>query len=72
MVKILSAYFQKEGFNTITAKDGEEALDLFNLHKIDLAILDWIMPKISGVESCKYIKENSNTKVLLRLFTNPV
>ena len=65
MVKILSAYFQKEGFNTITAKDGEEALDLFNLHKIDLAILDWMMPKVSGVEACKYIKENSNTKVLI-------
>ncbi len=65
MVKILSAYFQKEGFNTITAVDGEEALDLFHLHKIDLAILDWMMPKVSGVEACKYIKENSNTKVLI-------
>ena len=65
MVKILSAYFQKEGFNIITAKDGEEALDLFHLHKIDLAILDWMMPKVSGVEACKYIKENSNTKVLI-------
>ncbi|GCD10136.1 response regulator transcription factor [Clostridium tagluense] len=65
MVKILSAYFQKEGFNTITAVDGEEALDLFHLHKIDLAILDWMMPKVSGVEVCKYIKENSNAKVLI-------
>ncbi|MBZ9606581.1 response regulator transcription factor [Clostridium estertheticum] len=65
MVKILSAYFQNEGFNAITAKDGEEALDLFHLHKIDLAILDWMMPKVSGVEACKYIKENSNTKVLI-------
>ncbi|MBW9157992.1 response regulator transcription factor [Clostridium tagluense] len=65
MVKILSAYFQKEGFNTITAVDGAEALDLFHLHKIDLAILDWMMPKVSGVEVCKYIKENSNTKVLI-------
>ncbi|MBU3127550.1 response regulator transcription factor [Clostridium tagluense] len=65
MVKILSAYFQKEGFNTITAVDGAEALDLFHLHKIDLAILDWMMPKVSGVEVCKYIKQNSNTKVLI-------
>ncbi|MGH4124460.1 MAG: response regulator transcription factor [Clostridium sp.] len=65
MVKILSTYFQKEGFNTITAVDGEQALDLFHLHKIDLAILDWMMPKVSGVEVCKYIKENSNAKVLI-------
>lgn len=65
MVKILSAYFKKEGFNTIEAKDGKEALDLFHLHKVDLAILDWMMPNVSGVDACKYIKENSNVKVLI-------
>lgn len=65
MVKILSAYFKKEGFNTIEAKDGKEALDLFHLHKVDLAILDWMMPNVSGVDACKYIKENSNAKVLI-------
>lgn len=65
MLKILLAYFQKEGFNIFTAKDGDEALELFHLHKIDLAILDWMMPEVSGVEACRYIKENSNTKVLI-------
>lgn len=65
MVKILSAYFQKEGFNTITAKDGEEALDLFHSNKIDLAVLDWMMPKVSGIDVCKYIKENSDVNVLI-------
>lgn len=65
MVKILSAYFKKEGFNTIEANDGKEALDLFHLHKVDLAILDWMMPNVSGVDACKYIKENSNVKVLI-------
>lgn len=65
MVKILSAYFKKEGFNTITAKDGEEALELFSSNKIDLAILDWMMPNVNGIEACKYIKQNSNAKVLI-------
>lgn len=65
MVKILSAYFKKEGYTVLTAKDGEEALDLFYSNKIDLAILDWMMPKVNGIDVCKEIKENTNIKVLI-------
>ena len=65
MLKILEAYFRKEGYNVITAKDGQEALDAFYNNKIHLAILDWMMPKIDGIQVCKEIKEQSNTKVLM-------
>lgn len=65
MLKILATYFRKEGFSTIEAKNGQEALTLFESQKIDLAILDWMMPQINGIEVCKYIKENSDTKVLI-------
>lgn len=65
MLKILEAYFKKEGCEVFTAKDGQEALDLFYDNKIDLAILDWMMPKIDGIKVCKEIKGNSNTKVLM-------
>lgn len=65
MVKILASYFNKEGFNTFEANNGEEALEIFHKNKVDLAILDWMMPKINGIEACKYIKDNSNTKVLI-------
>ncbi|GAA0068531.1 response regulator transcription factor [Clostridium sardiniense] len=65
MVNILSSYFDREGFNVFRASNGEEAIDVVHSHKIDLAILDWMMPKVSGVEACRYIKENSNTKVLI-------
>lgn len=58
MVKNLSVYFKKEGFNILKAFDGEEALEIFQKNKIDLAILDWMMPKVNGIEVCKYIKEN--------------
>ncbi|MGE7836703.1 response regulator transcription factor [Viridibacillus arvi] len=65
MVKILSAYLKDEGFNILEARDGQEALEIFETTKIELAILDWMMPKIDGIEACKYIKENSQTKVLI-------
>ncbi|MCP1311940.1 response regulator transcription factor [Paenibacillus tyrfis] len=65
MLQILKTYFSKEGFGTLLAQDGEEALELFYNHKVDLAVLDWMMPKRSGVEVCKEIKKNSQTRVLL-------
>ena len=65
MLKIIEAYFKKEGFNVLTSMDGEEALEIFYENKIDLAILDWMMPNIDGIEVCKQIKENSNTKVMM-------
>ncbi|WP_040328552.1 response regulator transcription factor [Clostridium ihumii] len=65
MLKILSTYFEREGFNVIIANNGDEALKKFHSNKIDLAILDWMMPEISGIEVCEYIKANSNIKVLI-------
>lgn len=65
MVKIVKAYFEKEGFTTYTAKDGQEALHMVYNEQIDLAILDWMMPQVSGIEVCKEIKANSTVKVLM-------
>lgn len=65
MLKIIEAYLKKEKLNVLIAKEGQEALDLFYENKIDLAILDWMMPNIDGIEVCKEIKETSNTKVIL-------
>ena len=65
MLKILKAYFEKEGFQVHLAKDGEEALEIFYEVKIDLAILDWMMPKRNGITVCQEIKKNSSVKVLM-------
>jgi len=66
MLKILQAYLEKEAFTTFRAQDGEEALHLFYTNKINLAIVDWMMPKKNGIQVCKEIKQQSKTtKVLL-------
>ncbi|PGS49428.1 response regulator transcription factor [Bacillus sp. AFS041924] len=65
MLKILQAYFKKEGYNVFLAEDGEQAIDLFYSEQIDLAILDWMMPYNSGINVCKEIKKNGHTKVLM-------
>ncbi|AJS57320.1 response regulator transcription factor [Paenibacillus sp. IHBB 10380] len=65
MLRIIVAYFRKEGFQIFPAQDGEEALDICMNHKIDLAILDWMMPKVSGIEVCKRLKKQQFAKVLM-------
>lgn len=65
MIKIVKSYLEKEGFNVLTAQDGESALEIFYNNKIDLVILDWMMPKINGLDVCAKIKEIKNIKVLM-------
>lgn len=65
MTSILKTYFEKEGYNVWVAADGEEALELFYSNKIDLVVLDWMMPKRSGIEVCNEIKQISLAKVVM-------
>jgi len=57
-----------EGFNIVSAYDGEEALEKFNSEKPELVILDIMMPKMNGIDVMKKIREgdiNPNTPVIL-------
>ncbi|MFF2878534.1 response regulator transcription factor [Gottfriedia sp. NPDC057991] len=65
MLKILQSYFKKEGYTVFLAEDGEQAIEIFYSEKIDLAILDWMMPYNSGINVCKEIKKSGETKVLM-------
>ncbi|MGX7418145.1 response regulator transcription factor [Carnobacterium gallinarum] len=65
MVQILTAYLKKAGFTVFSAIDGEEALDIFYQEQLDLAILDWMMPKLDGIQVTKEMKKVSPIKVLM-------
>lgn len=65
MLKILKDYFEKEGFRVFLAEDGEQALEIFYSQKIELAILDWMMPKLDGIQVCQEIKDRSDIMVLI-------
>jgi DNA-binding response OmpR family regulator len=58
--------FLEEGHHAIIAKNGEEALNLADKIKFDVIILDWKMPKLSGLEACKKLRLlNIKTPVIL-------
>lgn len=64
----LKKNFSDEGYNAVIAIDGEEALKFSKSLKFDLMLLDWKMPKLTGLEVCKYIRLNDN-KVPIILIT---
>ena len=50
----------KVGYKSIIASDGEQAMDRLKESKFDLVILDWMIPKLSGIEVCRRIRGNSD------------
>lgn len=57
MRSLLSYYFRCEGFEIIEADNGQKALDLFRANKIDLVILDIMLPIIDGWQVCSAIRK---------------
>jgi two-component system phosphate regulon response regulator PhoB len=62
LIEPLKYNFTKEGYIVDTALDGEIALDKIFNKPPELILLDWMLPKISGMDLCKRIRNNKETK----------
>ena len=62
LAEILEYNFKKEGYVVDTASDGETALDKIIFKAPDLIILDWMLPKLSGIEICRKVRSNKKIK----------
>ena len=65
IIEVLKMYLENEGFTTIIANNGEEAYNLLQTTKVDLAIVDVMMPKMNGYELTKKIRNISNIPVII-------
>lgn len=62
LATLLDYNLAKEGFATRTASDGEEALLAVEDRAPDLIILDWMLPKLSGIEVCRRLRSDKETR----------
>ena len=62
IVHILDFSLGMEGYEVLTALDGEQALEKARAEKPDLIVLDIMMPKLDGYETCKRLKADADTK----------
>lgn len=65
IVDILNHNLKREGYETVQAYDGEEAIQKVNEEKPDLILLDVMLPKIDGFTVCKTIRQKSNIPIIM-------
>jgi two-component system, OmpR family, alkaline phosphatase synthesis response regulator PhoP len=61
ILHVVSMKLKNAGFNVLTARDGQEALDMALAEKPDLLITDYHMPNLSGLELCQRLKQEPST-----------
>jgi DNA-binding response OmpR family regulator len=62
---LLKLNLEKENYEVISAKNGKEALDLFNSSQVDLGIFDVMMPELDGFNLLRKIRETSEVPVIM-------
>jgi two-component system response regulator RegX3 len=65
LVEALEFGLAEEGFEVVSANDGETSLTLFDREKPDLVLLDLMLPALSGTEVCKRIRAHSATPIIM-------
>ena len=63
--ELLRLYLEKDGFRTLVAYDGEQALQCAQINNPDLILLDIMMPILDGWQVCREIRKNSNVPIIM-------
>ena len=63
-IELMKFNLEKNGFLVKSAYNGEQALDMIYEKKPAVLIADWMMPKMSGIELCRILRSNKDTKLL--------
>jgi DNA-binding response OmpR family regulator len=63
--RLVALYLRREGFQVLTAGDGERGLAMADRHRPDLVILDLMLPEMDGWEVCRRLRQNSQVPVIM-------
>ena len=64
-VDALTVGLKREGFRVVVARDGAEALDVFDAVRPDLVLLDVMLPKVSGIDVCRELRRRSSVPIIM-------
>ena len=64
-VEALKVGLKREGFRVEVARDGLQALDMFDLVQPDVILLDVMLPKMSGVDVCRQLRKKTMTPIIM-------
>lgn len=64
-IDALEIGLSREGFRVTVARDGAEALDVFDSVDPDLVLLDVMLPKVSGIDVCRELRARSNVPIIM-------
>jgi two-component system phosphate regulon response regulator PhoB len=64
LATLLQYNLEKEGYDVVVASDGEEGLVQIDERQPDLVLLDWMLPKVSGIEVCRRLRGRPETRNL--------
>lgn len=62
LAELLQYNLKKEGFRVTVAADGEEAMILVEERQPDIILLDWMLPRVSGIEVCRRLRGRQETR----------
>ncbi len=63
--ELLRLYLEKDGFDTVVAGDGEQAVEYATKYSPDLILLDIMLPKLDGWQVCREIRKTSETPIIM-------
>src|SRR5262245_52394212 len=63
-VRLLARQLARDGHVVLAATNGDEALDLVAREQPDLVLMDVVMPRRDGYETCRALKENASTRLI--------
>ena len=63
--ELLRLYLEKDGFETVVANDGEQAVEYALKYSPDLILLDIMLPKLDGWQVCRQIRKTADTPIIM-------
>jgi DNA-binding response OmpR family regulator len=63
--KLLTYPLERDGYRVIQARDGDEALARFDSERVDLVVLDIMLPRLDGLEVCKRLRARSTVPIVM-------